>query len=89
MAAVTETERTDRRAVKEVIAVRMAQAERVLTVLRAASAVMAAAQAVRGLLAVMGAITEAMEGREITSESRARARALWQTLLQGCREAQR
>lgn len=58
----------------------MATAERILSVIRVASVIMAAVRPVKGILAVMDAITEEMADREITSESREAIKALWQKL---------
>ena len=58
----------------------MVMAERILSVIRAVSAITMLLHLAKGISAVTAAITEAMADREITSESRDRAKALWQKL---------
>ena len=79
MATGKTTEATDRKAQGRIEEL-TAAIGRVRTIIRAASAAAMLMQAVKGALAIAGAIAEAMEGREITSESREQARALWRTL---------
>lgn len=79
MAAGKTTEATDRRAQGRIEEL-TAAIGRARTIIKAASAAAMLMQAAKGASVIVGAIAEAMEGREITSESRAQAKALWQRL---------
>ncbi len=79
MAAGKTTEATDRRAQGRIEEL-TAAIGRARTIIKAASAAAILMQAAKGASVIAGAIAEAMEGREITSESRAQAKALWQRL---------